>query len=88
VRDIPAEIPYQGSVIYRMRPVHKPLKRNYPHSEIQVFEAKWEQPDQEIHLDTGKMPGVPREAQQVWRELLRRRCRIILQPGKEPSEGT
>lgn len=87
VRDIPAEIPFQGSVFYRMRPVHKPLKRNYPHSEVQVFEAKWESPEQEIHVDKNTMAGVPCEAQQEWRELLRRKCRIVLRPGPEESDA-
>jgi len=83
VGDIPSEILYQGAVIYRLKAAHKPERRNYPHSEVQAFEAKWESPQVEIHIDESTMPGVPLEAQQEWRELLRRKCRIILRPGEE-----
>lgn len=86
VRDIPREIPFQGAVIYRMRPVHRPNKRNYPHSEVQVFEAPWDQQHLEKHLDKASMPGVPREAQQEWRERLRRASRIVLRPGEDYVE--
>ncbi len=84
--DIPPEIPYLGAVLYRLRPVHRPLKRNYPHSEVQVFEAKWDDPQNEIHLNKETMPGVPLEAQLEWRELLLRRCRVILKPREEPVD--
>ena len=87
VADIPSEIRFQGAYIYRMKAVHAPLKRNYPHSEVQVFESKWDQPQQELHVGKEAMPGVPREAQQEWRELIRRRCRIVLNPGEEPAEN-
>jgi hypothetical protein len=87
VSDIPPGIPFQGAYIYRMKAVHVPLKRNYPHSEVRVFESKWDQPDKELHLDKVSMPGVPREAQQEWREMIRRKCRIILRPREEPVEG-
>jgi hypothetical protein len=83
VGDIPSEILYQGAVIYRLKAAHKPERRNYPHSEVQAFEAKWESPQVEIHIDESTMPGVPLEAQQEWRELLRRKCRITLRPGEE-----
>ncbi len=86
VRDIPVEIPFQGAVIYRLRPVHKPHKRNYPHSEVQVFEAKWDSPGQENHIGVEKMPGIPHEAQQEWRELLRRKCRIVLRLGQDAED--
>lgn len=85
VADIPPEIRFQGAFIYRMRAVHSPLKRNYPHSEVKVFEARWDLPGAEVHVDKHVMPGVPREAQQEWRESIRRRCRIILNPGEEPD---
>ena len=44
-----------------MKAVHVPLKNNYPHSEVQVFESKWEQTDVSVHLDKKTIPGVPRE---------------------------
>jgi hypothetical protein len=87
VSDMPAEIRFQGAYIYRMKAVHAPLKRNYPHSEVRIFESKWDRPDEELHVDKQAMPGVPREAQQEWREMIRRRSRIILRPGEEPGEG-
>jgi hypothetical protein len=87
VKGIPAEIRFQGAFIYRMRPAHVPHRRNYPHAEVQVFEASWEQPEQETHIDKKAMPGVPLEAQQEWRELLRRRCRMVLHPGSEEEES-
>ncbi len=86
VKDIPSQILYQGAFIYKMRPVHRPLRRNYPHSEVQVFETEWNNPEDEIHVEKKTMPGIPYEAQQEWRELLRRVCRIVLRPGRE--DGT
>lgn len=85
VGDIPTDIPFQGSVIHKMKPIHTPHKKNYPHAEVQVFESKWDQQSVEMHIDKKTMAGVPLEAQQEWRELLRRKCQIILQPGEEPA---
>ena len=87
VSDIPAEVPYQGAVRHRLRAEHAPLKRNYPHSEVRVYESPWDQPAIEIHLDKKQLPGVPREAQQVWREKLRRKSKIVLAPRQEPDEA-
>jgi hypothetical protein len=83
VESIPAVIPFQGAVKYKMRPIHKPEKRNYPHTEVQVFESPWDQPGVELHIGAGEMPGIPLDAQQEWREMLRRECRIILRPGDD-----
>ena len=85
VKDIPSRIPFQGAVVYSMKPVHVPLKNNYPHSEVQIFESKWGQTDVSVRLEKKTMPGVPREARQEWRELLRRKCRISLRPGEQEN---
>jgi hypothetical protein len=85
VGDIPPKIPYLGAVIYRLRAVHKPLKKNYPHSEVQAFEAKWDDPSAEIHLDKNTLQGVPLEAQLEWREILLRSCKVVLRPREEPA---
>lgn len=82
VADIPESTPFQGAFIYRMRPIHVPQRKNYPHSEVQVFESPWDQPGQETHVDEESMAGITPEAVQVWVELLRRRCRIVLRPGE------
>jgi len=82
VKHIPERMPFQGAFIYSMRPVHRPLKRNYPHSEVQVFERSWEGTEGERHIGKQEMPGVTLEAQLEWRELLRRRCQIVLRPGE------
>jgi hypothetical protein len=87
VQDIPESIPFQGAFVYKMRPAHKPEKRNYPHSEVQVFEAPWDNPGQETHIGGTAMPGITLEAKQEWRELLRRRCRIALRPGEEVDQA-
>jgi hypothetical protein len=86
VQDIPAEIPFQGMVIYKMRPVHVPLKKNYPHSEVQIFESKCNDPGSETHIVKNLLEGVTQEAQQIWRELLRRKCRIILRVGEQDQK--
>jgi len=83
VLDIPASMPFQGAFVYRMRAIHVPERRNYPHTEVQVFEAPWDDPGHETHIDESAMPGITPEAKQEWRELLRRRCRIALHPGED-----
>ncbi len=80
VGDIPGSIPFQGAFIYKMRPVHKPERRNYPHSEVQVFESRRDDPQTETHVGEETMPGVTPGARQEWRELLRRKCEIIIRP--------
>lgn len=87
VQDIPSTIPFQGAFIYRMRPVHCPERRNYPHTEVQVFESPWDQPEQETHIGDSEMSGITPEARQEWRELLRRKCKIMLRPGENAMTG-
>jgi hypothetical protein len=88
VRDIPAEIQYLGVHIFRFRPKHVPLKRNYPHAEVQAYHAKVEAPDCEEHINSGLLKKeqveklstlFPDELQLRWREQLRRKCRIVIQ---------
>ena len=82
VQQIPGRLPFRGAFVYAMRPIHPPLKRNYPHSEVQVFESPWDGSAPERHIDKQAMPGVTLEAELEWRELLRRKCRIFLRPGE------
>jgi hypothetical protein len=82
VSDIPESVPFQGAFVYRMTPVHMPERKNYPHSEVQVFESPWLEPTIRTHITESALAGIPREAQQEWRELLRRQCYIILRPGE------
>ncbi len=86
VSGIPSERRYQGAFIYRFRPVHRPSKYCYAHTEVQVFESRWEDQSTEVHIVKSMMEGVPLAEQQIWRELLRRECKVELQPGS-PYEG-
>lgn len=88
VEAIPTQIPYVGAFYYRLRAVHKPLKKNYPHSEVQAFEAKWDDPTRELHLDKAALQGVSLEAQLEWREMLLRGCKIVLGPREELVDST
>ncbi len=86
VKDVPLEIRYQGAFLYRMRPVHRPNRRNYPHSEVQVFESLWDGPSREEHITKENIEKVPKDAQQVWRERLLRKCRVALRPDEGSLE--
>jgi hypothetical protein len=87
VKDIPAEMQHLGVHIFRFRPKHVPHKHNYPHSEVQAFYSKADQPEIEEHINQEflkkeKMDQLetlfPEELQLRWREQLRRKCRIAI----------
>jgi hypothetical protein len=82
VEAVPKEVPFQGAFRYKMQAIHKPERRNYPHSEVQVFESPWEQPDMEVHIGERELPGIAPGARLEWRELLRRECKVVLRPGQ------
>ena len=77
VEDIPAEMQHRGGVgAYTFKPVHRPEKRNYPHSEIQAF---WGQQ----HLTDHR--AIPPEVHMRFREKLCRKLRALIHPKPQTS---
>lgn len=92
IGDVPPEKVHLGVHVYRFRVQHVPLSRNYPHSEVRAFYANMAAAEQETHITESflkqekarnLMPLFPLELQLRWREELRRKCRIIMQPSEE-----
>jgi hypothetical protein len=56
VKDVPGEMVHLGVIRFTFRVVHKPERKNYPHSEIRAFEdgvhidGKQRMLDPELHL--------------------------------------
>jgi hypothetical protein len=87
VDDIPGVMQHLGVQIFRFRPMHVPQKYNYPHSEVQAYYSKADEPTVEEHIDKeflkneqrGQLETLfPDELQLRWREQLRRKCRIVI----------
>jgi hypothetical protein len=76
VQHIPAELLQDGVTKYTFGPRHRPLKNNYPHSEVWAFrdgrhiDAK----NSDLLLDP--------EAHQRWRQRLAWKCRIVIRPDR------
>jgi hypothetical protein len=83
-KDIPPEIQHLGVYIYKFRPVHVPLRRNYPHSEVRVYETPADRPESETHIGKTLVERITPDVSLRWREKLRRKCRIILHAYQSP----
>jgi hypothetical protein len=90
VADIPADLPFQGCFIYHMEAHHAPVKYNYPHSEVKLFESNWQAANR-TPLDRETMlrlaAGIPPEARRLWQEALRDKCQVILPRGETSAPG-
>ncbi|MEQ9588030.1 MAG: hypothetical protein RJS97_08760 [Parvibaculaceae bacterium] len=74
VGHIPAEFVEDGVTKYTFGPKHRPLKNNYPHSEVRAYR------DGE-HIDAKKSELLlDPEAHQRWRQRLAWKCKIVIQP--------
>jgi hypothetical protein len=92
VKDIPFEMRHLGVHLFRFRPKHVPLKRNYPHSEVRAYHARPGLPELEERINSDFLKReqmqkldtlFPEELQLRWREQLRRKCRIVIQAFEE-----
>lgn len=75
------EIPdqeYDNGIRYKFQPMHKPERRNYPHSEICAFR---ESPGKELqHVRTEA--DLPDDMYLAWREVVHRRATVFLYRGQ------
>lgn len=69
---VPTEQRYNG-LPYLVRAIHVPLRRDYPHSEVQLFDRTG------AHVD-GKALPMPDEVNLAWREKLLRVLEVFLLP--------
>ena len=74
VGQIPREIMQHGILKYTFGPRHRPLKNNYPHSEVWAFCD-----DQHIDAKNSDLLLDP-EAHQRWRQRLAWKCKIVIAP--------
>jgi len=74
VDHIPREFVEDGVTQYAFGPKHRPLKNNYPHSEVWAYRD-----GEHIDVKNSEMLLDP-EAHQRWRQRLAWKCRIVIQP--------
>jgi hypothetical protein len=72
VQDIPEKMVLSGVLQFTFKPVHVPLKHNYPHSEVRAFENG-------AHID-GKQRLLDHGLHLRWRHKLLMRTRIHKMP--------
>lgn len=73
VKDIPSDITHLGVVEYSFQAEHRPLRNNYPHSEIWAYKDG-------AHIDVKHAEDLDPEPQLRWRERLQWKIRIAIQP--------
>lgn len=74
VCDIPLDFIEKGTTQYSFCPVHRPLRRNYAHSEV------WGYRDGQ-HIDVKNSDELlDPDAHQRWRQRLVWKCRIVIHP--------
>jgi hypothetical protein len=73
VGDIPPRLLHLGELVYTFAARHRPLKYNYPHSEVWAFR-------EEVHIDLKNTVPLDHDAFQRWRQLLVWKTRIVIQP--------
>lgn len=77
VRHIPAEIIQDGVTTYTFGPKHRPLKNNYPHSEVWAYRDG-------VHIDAKNSDLLlDPAAHQRWRQRLLWKCRPKIQPQRQ-----
>lgn len=81
VRDIPPPLQHLGTIWYTSFAKHRPLKKNYAHSQIEAYEAErpLEDSSQGIHVD-GKKAMIHHPAHLRWRYQLLQKLRIVINP--------
>jgi hypothetical protein len=72
VQNIPSPLQHLGVFICTFRAVHAPLRRNFPHSEVQAFED-------EMHIDAPSKLDFNLHLR--WREHLLRSIKKLIGPG-------
>ena len=74
VSHIPESLLQNGTIEYRFMPKHRPLKKNYPHSEVWAFRD-----GQHIDVKNSDILLDP-DAHQRWRQQLAWKCRLEIVP--------
>lgn len=69
--DVPTELLDKAVTRYTFEPKHRPLKYNYPHSEV------WAYRDGE-HIDANKAFLLDPDLHQRWRQMLAWKCRVVI----------
>lgn len=77
VRDIPTDILHLGVYLYKFEPMHVPLERNYPHSEVRCY-LNGHHINAKAKLD--------RALHQRWSEKLLWRIKTFLRPDQSVEE--
>ena len=73
VRHIPSRFPHLGVTTFAFSPMHRPLKYNYPHTEVWAFRDG-------RHIDAKREFLLDPDAHQRWRQLLIWKCRPVIKP--------
>lgn len=71
VGDLPPEMKDAGVFLYGFKPVHRPYRHLYPHSEVQAFKDG-------VHVNEARMSEVSPDFHLRFRERLLRVTRIAL----------
>ncbi len=81
VESIPPPKQHLGVFNYDFQPVHCPLAKNYPHSEIRVYETHLERHTDPVHITKNLANSIKPDVLLRFRESLVRKCRIIIKAG-------
>lgn len=85
VESIPSPIKHVGMFEYDFQPVHCPHAKNYPHSEVQVYETHLERHTDPVHITKSLANRIRPDVLLRFREKLARECQIIIKAGPRGS---
>lgn len=89
VSDIPAPIQHGGVLWYSFFPVHRPLKRNWPHTQVEAYEAAspLQSPSDDKHID-GKAKMLHPDAHYRWRYQLLCKMQVEIPPTRMAEDDS
>jgi hypothetical protein len=76
VREIPTNLVHLGVFLWTFEARHRPIKRNYPHSEVWAFEDG-------VHIDLNFKEHIDHAFHLRWRERLLRSLTVFVRPYQE-----
>jgi len=71
---VPAALISENGLEFNFKPVHVPLEKDYPHSEIRAYTI-------EVHLKD--LQAIPEDVELAFREILLNRSWIRIKPGEQ-----
>ena len=87
VASLPPPIQQYGIFMYDFRPVHSPLSKNYPHTEVQAYETHLERLENPVHITEDLADLLKPDVLLRFRENLVRKCKIIIKAYSRVDEA-